>query len=100
MRRHLRLPALLLTLFAGSLAPVASASQDELGRRPLEHEDYELWSSVRSSGLSPDGAWVAFTTRPAEGDGTLTIRKIATQEQFTVERGTSARFTRDSRYAV
>ncbi len=100
MRRHLCLPALLLTLFSGSLAPVASASQDELGRRPLEHEDYERWSSVRNSGLSPDGAWVAFTTRPAEGDGTLTIRKIATQEQFTVERGTSARFTRDSRYAV
>jgi len=105
MRRYFRLPdsrlpALFLTLLACSLVPVASASQDELGRRSLEHEDYERWSSVRSSGLSPDGVWVAFTTRPAEGDGTLTIRKVATQEQFTVERGTSASFTRDSRYAI
>ena len=43
---------------------------------------------------------MAFTVRPADGDGTLTIRKIATQEQFTIERGTSANFTRDSRYAI
>ena len=100
MRRSLWPQAILTLLFACSLAPAALATQDELGRRPLEHEDYDRWNSVRSSGVSPDGAWVAFTVRPAEGDGTLTIRKIATQEQFTIERGTSANFTRDSRYAI
>ena len=100
MRRSLWPQALLTLLFACSLAPASLAAQDELGRRPLEHEDYDRWNSVRSSGLSPDGAWVAFTVRPADGDGTLTIRKIATQEQFTIERGASANFTRDSRYAI
>ena len=100
MRGHLTLKALLVPLLALPLAPALTASQDELGRRALEHEDYERWNSVRSSGLSPDGAWIAFTTRPAEGDGTLTIREIATQEQFEVERGGSARFTRDSAFAL
>lgn len=100
MRRVLTSPVLLLPLLACALAPLAPALQDEVGRRALEHEDYSRWSSVRTSGLSADGAWVAFTTRPAEGDGTLTIRRIATQEQFVVERGGSARFTRDSRYVL
>ena len=100
MRRLLWPQALLSILLVCSLAPAAPAAQDELGRRPLEHEDYDRWNSVRSSGLSSDGVWVAFTTRPADGDGTLTIRKVATQEQFTIERGASASFTRDSRYAI
>ncbi|MFT6107986.1 MAG: dipeptidyl aminopeptidase/acylaminoacyl peptidase [Planctomycetota bacterium] len=87
-----------VALFA--LWPSPPVAQDELGRRALEHDDYDKWNSLGGSSLSNDGQWVAFSVRPAKGATTLTIREVGSQKQYTIVGGSSARFTSDSRFAA
>ena len=87
-----------LLLLAAAAPPLVA--QDELGRRALEHDDYDRWNTVGSQSLSEDGEWLSFVVRPADGAPTLTIREVASQKQYTVKNGASARFSHDSRYAV
>lgn len=98
----LRLNPLRLFVLALAVALCAAASyaQDELGRIALDHSDYAKWNTVSRATLSEDGAWVAFTVRPAEGAGTLTIREVSCQQEYTVVGGSSLRFSFDSRYAA
>jgi len=83
-----------------ALCAATSFAQDELGRVALDHSDYAKWNSVSRAALSEDGAWVAFTVRPAEGAGTLTIREVASQQEFTVLNGSGLRFSFDNRFAA
>ena len=76
-----------------------SAQSDE-DKRPLTHEDYEKWNSVRGQNISDDGKWISYTLSTEKGDGTLYIRHIATDKQYTILRGRSARFTFDSKHIL
>ena len=88
-----------LALFALGV-PAESAPQDELGRRQLEHEDYDRWNSLGRAQMTRDGRWVAFTIRPSEGASTLHIREAATRKEYTIENGSRLSFTHDSTHAV
>jgi hypothetical protein len=76
------------------------SAQDELGRRALDHSDYDKWNSVTSQSLSEDGKWISFAVRPADGASTLTIREVASQKQYTVKNGSGAQFSYDSLFAA
>ncbi|MCP5023135.1 MAG: prolyl oligopeptidase family serine peptidase [bacterium] len=91
---------LLAAIFLVGLCPPSLHAQDELGRRALDHSDYEKWNSVGRQSLSEDGKWMAFSVRSAKGKSTLTIREVATQKQYKVANSSSARFSFDSRFAA
>lgn len=93
-------PRLMAALVLVALSTPHLVAQDELGRRSLDHSDYEKWNSVGSQSLSEDGTWISFSVRPAEGANTLTIREVASQKQYTVKNGAGARFSHDSQYAA
>ncbi len=87
-----------LMLFA---APAALAGQVP-GKKPLDHDAYNIWNSVGSQALSANGAWIAFVVSPREGDGALTLRSLRGGEapQGTIPRGSAPTITPDSRFLV
>jgi len=79
---------------------VDASAQDALGRRPLDHEDYDKWNSIGQTTLSEDGKWVAFSIGAPEASSTLTIRELASQKEYTVKNGSRPRFSYDSRFVA
>lgn len=69
-------------------------------KRPLGHDDYDKWNSIRGQTLSRDGRWLAFSVEPAVGDGTLFVKRTDGSVEHKYERGTSPRFSRDGRYVL
>ena len=93
-----RLAALGLLL----LAAPAMLSGQPAGKKPLDHDAYDIWSSVSSQALTPDGRWITYVISPRVGDGTLTLRSVGGRDvrAATVERGSSPRITPDGRFLV
>lgn len=87
------LPIAVLVMGAASLAAVAE-------KKPLDHDAFDSWKSVRVLPLSNNGEWSAFTIDPQEGDGTLVLRNNRKGTRIEIERGYRPSFSADSRYAV
>ncbi len=87
-----------LALFLTLAVPIAATAQD--GLRPLTHDDYDSWKSIRGTAYSADGKWIAYTVAPAWGDGELRVRHVENGTRYEHPRGTSATFTADARYVV
>src|ERR1700674_3845253 len=91
-------------------------------KRPLTHQDYDTWRSIRSQQLSRDGKFLAYALFPQEGDGEFVVRNLSTGKEWRescgqtpppprpdfsrVEetppqpRGITIAFTRDSKFVV
>ena len=76
--------ALLLIIF---LVPVLTSGQKKpAGKqeaktpRAIKFSDAKDWQRVGQFRLSPDAKWKAFVVRPGEGDATLTIAKLKSDE--------------------
>ena len=68
--------------------------------RPLTHDDYDRWQSLRGTTYSQDGTWVAYQIEPAFGDGVLEIRQSVGDTVYRQPLASGARFTADGRYVV
>ncbi|MCB9870370.1 MAG: hypothetical protein H6837_10965 [Planctomycetes bacterium] len=90
-------PTLLCSVLAVCLSPLAVLAQ---GKRPLNHDDYDRWPSIRGAALSPDGRWVAYSVDPAWGDGVLHVQEIDGTKTFEHARGSQPQFSADSRSIV
>lgn len=95
IRRLLALAVLLLATPALLVAQPA-------GKKPLDHDAYDIWRSVGSQVLSANGQWIAYVISPRVGDGALTLRSVGGQgvRSGTVQRGSGPTITPDSRYLV
>jgi len=82
-------------LTAVSFAP-ASAQEP----RALDHADYAIWNRLQDDILSANGRWLAYRLVPGDGDATLVVQALNNDRSLTLDRGTSPRFTADSRYLV
>ncbi len=80
-------------------APVASRAA-VVATRPITHDAYDSWKSIQGVTLSRDGAWLAYTLAPQDGDGELVVRNLATGKESRHPRGKDATFTSDSRFVV
>mgnify|MGYP001942321943 CR=1 FL=1 len=81
------------------LSATLVSAQDKV----LQLEDYEKWSRIVSTQLSPNGEWFTYGLRPNGGDDTLYIKKTtaATEAfEFKVPYGSSPSFSNDSKWAV
>lgn len=68
--------------------------------RPLTHDDYDQWRSLRSTTVSHDGEWVAYQIEPQFGDGVLEIRHSSKDTVYRVPLGQGPKFSADSRYVL
>ncbi|MFN9304567.1 MAG: redoxin domain-containing protein [Planctomycetota bacterium] len=84
--------AFVLLAFAAQLA-----AQD---RRPLTHDDYDQWKSLRGQAYTQDGRWVAFQVEPQWGDGVLEIKQATGDTAYRYEFASGARFSADGRFAL
>ena len=69
-------------------------------KKPLDHSVYDQWQSIKDVVLSNDGNWMSYTVAPQEGDATLFIKQLKTNQLFTIERGTQVKFTDNNRFLI
>jgi hypothetical protein len=93
MRRAL---VVLIVLFVASSVVGIHAQS----KRPLDHEVYDSWMSIRDEALSADGAWALFSLVPQEGDAELHVKSLGSDTAYEIPRGREAAFTRDGRFVV
>ena len=85
----------LLTLIAISVFLYSFAQKQQ-----LEHEDFKTWLDIRGEQIANDGNWVSYQLTPGDGDPTLKVYDVKKGEAHTFARGSSAKFTTDSRFLV
>ncbi len=76
-------------------APIAGQE-----RRALDHADYDVWNRIQGDVLSTNGEWLAYRLVPGDGDALLVVQGLRTEQRADIPRGTSVRFTADSRYLI
>lgn len=89
-------PSFPLPWLAALLLPLAALA----AQRPLTHDDYDAWKSVRATTLSRDGTWVAYQIEPQSGDGELVVQQTVGDVVHRRARGQGARFSADGRFCV
>jgi len=94
----------LLAIITAPVPGIAQQSAQEAeaaeGPKILNLEDYPLWSRVGNIALSPDGVWMAYSYDPNDGDSTLHVRNLDSDQIHEVERGSGPRFSDDSRWVA
>ncbi len=69
-------------------------------KKPLDHTVYDQWQSIKDVVLSNDGNWMSYTVAPQEGDATLYVRHLKTNQIIQIDRGTQSRFTENNAYLI
>jgi len=69
-------------------------------KKPLDHTVYDHWQSIKDVVLSNDGNWMSYTVAPQEGDATLYVRHLKTNQIIKIERGTQSKFTEDNVFLI
>jgi len=69
-------------------------------KRPLTHDDVAKWNKIKANGISADGNWVWYQYGPDEGDNTLVVKEIGTENELIIPRGAEASFTYDSKFLI
>ncbi|MFC1544436.1 hypothetical protein ACFL4Y_04195, partial [Gemmatimonadota bacterium] len=72
--RSLSITILAILVTALSAAPALAQTGGMAAKRPLTHDDYDDWKSIRGQQISPNGQWIVYQIAPAEGDGELVVR--------------------------
>ncbi len=89
------------TLTFGAAALLFGASLFTLdAKRPLNHDDFDSWQSVKADAISRNGNWSAYRVVPQEGDASLYLRNNRKGTVITIERGDQPSFTADGKWAV
>jgi hypothetical protein len=69
-------------------------------KKPLDHTVYDQWQSIKDVVLSNDGNWMSYTVAPQEGDATLFIKHLKTNQVFSIDRGTQSKFTENNGFLI
>ena len=77
-------------------------AQQDLSKKQLEHADYDHWNTMSRTSISEDGNWAMFGIQNGaiDGEATITFRSLDSNKQYVIERGSGARFTPDSKFAL
>jgi dipeptidyl aminopeptidase/acylaminoacyl peptidase len=69
-------------------------------KKPLDHTVYDQWQSIKDVVLSNNGNWMSYTVAPQEGDATLFVRHLKTNQIIKIERGTQSKFTQNNAFLI
>ena len=89
-----------LTALAAALLIGAAAAASTPAKRPLNHDDFDNWESVKADAISNSGQWSAYTVARQEGDATLYLRNNRKGSVISIPRGYMPAFSADGRWAV
>ena len=103
MREKWKLVSLngLVLLGAVFLLAQGAAAQD-ITKKRLDHDAYDLWNTVSRESLSEDGHWVMYTVQNGaiNGEATLNLFHTSNGKRYSIPRAAGAKFSYDSRYAI
>jgi len=99
-----RLP-MAVVLFPALMAAPASAQLPAPGNglssaQALDHDAYDIWSSIEDQALSADGRLALYHLLSEADDPRLIVRRLDGGAPIEVERAENARFTEDGRHVV
>ena len=77
-------------LLAMLVAALPAAAQVP-AKKPITQDVYDLWRTITTPTVSPDGQWVAYSLQPTVGDGELVIRSTRGTTEYRVPRGYTGR---------
>ena len=89
-----------ITLLSVAVVLFATNGSAWAQKKPLDHDVYDGWQSVRSVMLTPDGDLVSYEVTPQEGDGTLYLKNLKTGAELAVERGTGLKWAQDAAWGL
>lgn len=69
-------------------------------KKPLDHSVYDGWQNIAERIVSDNGAFVAFTVVPQEGDGQLYIKRKDGSSVAEIARGYNANITDNSQFLI
>ncbi|MFC1661233.1 prolyl oligopeptidase family serine peptidase [Gemmatimonadota bacterium] len=95
-----RLPRVFGLLFLASSGHVAvgAPALAAQGLPAITVDDYGPWKRITEVALSPDGEWMAWVQDRLEEEDSLYVKALEAETSFTVPRGASPAFSRDSRW--
>lgn len=96
MRRSLA-GSVLATVVLALVAPGLGAQQTP---RPLTLDDYGPWARISGASLSPDGAWLAWSEAPNDGDARFFVRSLNDDRVHEATNGASVAFSDDGRWVA
>ena len=80
---------------------VAQAPTPVAGKKPLDHEAYDIWNRITTQAISDDGRYVLYVQTSEANDPRLFVKDAATGATLhEIERGDGAQFTDDSRFVI
>ena len=84
------------------LCLVQGALAQDITKKRLEHDAYDLWNTVSRERISEDGHWVMYTVQNGaiDGEATLQLFHASTGKRYSIPRAAGATFTYDSRYVI
>lgn len=78
---------------------VIADSDGVVNKRPLTHDDYDSWESIRSPGISADGKWILYSETPQDGEADLVVKNLQGKKEFRHTIGYSGEGTESDRAA-
>ncbi|MDQ2985529.1 MAG: prolyl oligopeptidase family serine peptidase [Armatimonadota bacterium] len=85
---------------AALLLILAFASSGLAQKKPLDHSVYDSWRGSVTSGLSRDGRYLVWGSRPAKGDPDLNLVDLESDRSTPYPKGTAPRFTHDGKFLL
>lgn len=92
--------ALFVVVFTGAAGSVAFVSAQAPAKKPITHDVYDSWKSIRGTQVSRDGVWLVYALTPQDGDGELVARNLKTGAEHRHPRGQDPVITPDGRSVV
>ena len=85
-----------ITLFFGIFFYAGVSAQ----KRALDHSVYDNWQRVGDRLVSHDGNWVSYVIEVQEGDPTLVIRSLTSEQEIIYHRGAAPQLSATGRFLV
>lgn len=78
----------------------AVVAQGPARKRPITHDVYDTWRSIRNTQMARDGSWVVYALVPQDADGEVVARNLIQNTEYRHPRGTSPVLTADAKHVV
>ncbi|MFT5144396.1 MAG: dipeptidyl aminopeptidase/acylaminoacyl peptidase, partial [Thalassolituus oleivorans] len=75
---------------------LASTQVSSGQKKDLTLEDYAQWQRIETNTLSPNGLWFAYQILPVQGDGSLRVKPVGSEDEHSFDLGSNPTFSNDS----
>src|SRR5690606_16462044 len=82
-------------------APAFGQATQVSGKKPLDHDAYDIWNRITTQAISDNGRYVLYVQSSEANDPRVFVKDAASGATlYELERGDGAQFTEDSRFVV